>query len=472
MGTGGIIVMKHKGLLFHFWRYYDACYLGIGTWLVSDIQRSPQNLNIWRGCLDLVRPFLNNDPHKRLPFPEPKKQELKELLAQIGNGEIKECFENFCEDEERNPTWITREYDYQNPWVGGMVFSSFVICLDEEVFHAAKWGKGWITRWSFNEIPDDWVTIAEEKSGKVSSIFVFESFYTDRKADLASAGYDSAECLEHSSISSVWRVVERSTGTCRVIKINECSNHRREIIVASRILKRKPPHLVGIVNFTELEVQQDTGRTDPKEAIVMECYDGDFADFCKTTMMPLLPDKKDEFVLHQLAFLKDVALGIRELHELGYVHYDVKPKNVLYKKDEVGLYRFVLCDFEGACRPLKDQKNDDGNVLRGSKRWEYGWDKCKYTRAYQTGRQDSCPPFHVDFETLAAVFRHEFQDNMTLITPLLAVFEDDSKDDEAKIQDMSQLVDSITASLKPSTTRKRQLPLAHGTAHDGDQDAI
>jgi Protein kinase domain len=452
MGTGGIVVLRHKRLLFNFWVYYDAYFDGVGANLVSDIRRSPKKLNLWRGALDLVRPFLDLDNHKykHLPLPKPTEQELKALLAKVGDGEVKDCFENFLKsDEGKNPLWITREYDYENPWVGGLVFYSYVVCLDEEVFHAVDWGQGWITRWPFKEIPDDWEEIAEKKSGKVSSIFKFKSYYTDRKVDLSSAGYESAECLEHSGMSSVWRVVERSTGATRVIKINESSKRRREIIVAEDILKHKPPHLVGVVNVMELAVQQDTDSTHFKEAIVMECYDGDFIDFCKSIMMPLLPEKKDEFVLHQLAFLKDVALGIRELHELGYVHYDVKPKNVLYKRDDAGLYRFVLCDFEGACRPLKDQKDRYGNALTGSKRWESCWDKFKYMPAYETSRQYYCPPFHVDFDILAAGFRDMFEDDVTLTAPLLAVFEDDNKDDEAKIQDMYKLVDSITASLKP-----------------------
>jgi serine/threonine protein kinase len=486
MGTGGIIVLRHKRLLFHFWRKYDAYFDGLGDWLVSDIRRSPKSLNLWRACLDLVRPFLNNNKYNHLPFPEPKKKELEALLAQVGDGEIKNCFENFSmDDEERFPMWIAREYDYDNPWVAGFVFNSYVVCLDEEVFHAVDWSARWITRWSFKEIPDDWVKIAKEKSGERSSIFVFQSFYADRKADLSSAGHESVECMEHSTISSVWRVVEQSTGTNRVIKINESRKHRREITVAKDSLEHKPPHLVGIVNVTKLAVQQDTDSTlfeeridgecydsdfvDSKEAIIMECYDGDFEDFHKTIMMPLLPEKKDEFVLYQLAFLKDVALGIRELHKLGYVHYDVKPRNILYKKDEVGLYRFVLCDFEGASRPLKDQTDSLGNDLRGSDRWESGWGLLMHTPDFETHRQYSCPPFHVDFDILAACFRHTFKKtDFTLVAPLLAVFEDEEKDDEAKIQDVSKLVDSITASLRSPPARKRRL---HDTAQDGDQGA-
>jgi Protein kinase domain len=475
MGTGGIIVFRHKRLLFHFWRYNDVCYYGVGEWLVSDIQRSAENLDVWRACLDLVRPFINDNKYKHLPFPKPKKKELKALLAQIGDGEVKECFKNFFkDDDERYPMWIAREYDYSNPWVGGMVFGSFVVCLDEEVFHAVDWTEGrWITRWSFKEIPDDWVEIATEETGERSSVFVFQSFYTNRKADLSSAGYESAECMEHSNISSVWRVVERSTGSNRVIKINESRKHDREITVAKDILEHKPPHLVGVVNVIKLALQQDTEVIDRydryfahcKEAIIMECYDGDFEDFHKTIMMPLLPEKKDEFVLYQIAFLKDVAVGIRELHELGYVHYDIKPRNVLYKKDEDGLYRFMLCDFEGACRPLKDQTDHLGNDLSGSDRWEYRWDKFTHTPDFETSRQDSCPPFHVDFDILAACFRHKFKTDVALVAPLLAVFEDTEKDDEAKIQDMTKLVDSITASLRSPPAMKR---LAHDTAQDGD----
>jgi hypothetical protein len=223
------------------------------------------------------------------------------------------------------------------------------------------------------------VRIAKEHSGKVSRIFEFQSYCTDRKADLSSAGYESGECLEHSNILSVWRVVEQSTGKSRVIKINESRKHTREITVAEDILKHKPPHLVGIVNMMKLSVQQDTDLTLFKSAFVTDCYDGDFHGFYKTIMKPLLPEKKDKFVLHQLTFLKDVALGICELQELGYVHYYVKPKNVLYKRDEIGSYHFVLCDFEGACRPLEIQKDDLGNDLRGDDRWKYCWGEFKYT---------------------------------------------------------------------------------------------
>jgi hypothetical protein len=483
MGTGGIIVLRHKGLLFHFWRYYDAYFDGLGDCLVSDIRRSPKNLDLWRACLDLVRPFLNNNEYDHLPFPETKKKELEALLAQVDDGEVKKRFENFSKDDDGTyPMWIAREYEYDNdnPWI---VFYSYVVCLDEEVFHAVDWSVRWITRWPFKEIPEDWVEIATEDSGEQSSAFVFQSFYTDRKAALTSAGYESAECMEHSDISSVWRVVERSTGTNRVIKINESRKYRREITVAKDILEHKPPHLVGIVNVTKLAVQQDTDSTldwecydsdfvDSKAAFIMECYDGDFEYFHKTIMMPLLPEKKDEFVLCQLAFLKDVALGIRELHELGYVHYDVKPRNVLNKKDEAGLYRFVLCDFEGACRPLKDQTDRFGSDLTGSDRWESGWDTFKLTPDFRRRRQDSCPPFHVDFDILAASFRLEFEKtDVSLVAPLLAVFEADKKDDEAKIQDMSKLIESITASLRSPLARKRPLLLAHDTAQDGDQDA-
>jgi hypothetical protein len=258
---------------------------------VSDIRRSLKNLDLWCACLDLVRPFLNNNnKNNHLPFPEPKKKKLEALLAQVGDGEVKKCFENFSEDEDgRYPMWIAWEYDY---WDGCFVCNSYVVCLDEQVFHVVEWSAGWISRWSFKEIPDDWVEIAERGSGERSSAFVFQSFYTDRKADLSGAGYESAECLEHSNISSVWRVVERTTGTKRVIKINESRKHRREITVASDILKHKPPHLVGVVNVIKLALQQDTEAIDrydryfaaSKEAIIMECYDGDFEDFHKTAL--------------------------------------------------------------------------------------------------------------------------------------------------------------------------------------------
>jgi serine/threonine protein kinase len=42
--------------------------------------------------------------------------------------------------------------------------------------------------------------------------------------------------------------------------------------------------------------------------------------------------------------LKDISNGLREMHETGFVHCDVKPGNVLIDEDEKGLFA-VLSDF-------------------------------------------------------------------------------------------------------------------------------
>lgn len=42
--------------------------------------------------------------------------------------------------------------------------------------------------------------------------------------------------------------------------------------------------------------------------------------------------------------LRDVAMGLKEMHEAGFAHCDIKPGNILIDKDERGLFA-VLCDF-------------------------------------------------------------------------------------------------------------------------------
>lgn len=43
--------------------------------------------------------------------------------------------------------------------------------------------------------------------------------------------------------------------------------------------------------------------------------------------------------------LRDISCGLREMHESGFVHCDIKPGNVLIDQDEKGLLFAVLSDF-------------------------------------------------------------------------------------------------------------------------------
>lgn len=62
------------------------------------------------------------------------------------------------------------------------------------------------------------------------------------------------------------------------------------------------------------------------------CKDGDVPD------LPLL-----------ISYLRDVAIGLQYIHELGVVHCDVKPANIF-----TAARRAILADFGYAKRPLPD----------------------------------------------------------------------------------------------------------------------
>ena len=52
-----------------------------------------------------------------------------------------------------------------------------------------------------------------------------------------------------------------------------------------------------------------------------------------------------------LQVLKSVALGLREIHKLGYRHNDLKPANVLLNVSDSGEIKTAITDF-GSCGPL------------------------------------------------------------------------------------------------------------------------
>ena len=53
---------------------------------------------------------------------------------------------------------------------------------------------------------------------------------------------------------------------------------------------------------------------------------------------------------------QEVIKSLKFMHSLGIVHCDVKPSNILYRKDDSGVSMFTLIDF-GISRRYLDVKN-------------------------------------------------------------------------------------------------------------------
>lgn len=85
---------------------------------------------------------------------------------------------------------------------------------------------------------------------------------------------------------------------------------------------------------------------------VMECYDNSLWDWYRAR-----PADATEV---SNTMLRQILSALAYMHNLGYTHGDVHPKNILSKR-RAGVWRFALCDL-GNSRSV----NHDGSIIRAS----------------------------------------------------------------------------------------------------------
>lgn len=84
----------------------------------------------------------------------------------------------------------------------------------------------------------------------------------------------------------------------------------------------------------------------------MPKYDGNLQDLYSEISSFLLLD-----------CLVQVASGVKHLHDLGFVHFDVKLRNILVRRNSDGDLEAALSDFEGA------QEIEQGEIVVDSGCW-------------------------------------------------------------------------------------------------------
>jgi serine/threonine protein kinase len=112
------------------------------------------------------------------------------------------------------------------------------------------------------------------------------------------------------------------------------------------------PHIARFI-----EVSEDTGL----HYLAMEFVDGQSLEELLAIRDRLSPEEA-------LVILRDIALALADVHDLGVVHRDVKPANVLMAGEGAGV-RAKLCDF-GIARSVNKTKakagdDDDGVTVAG-----------------------------------------------------------------------------------------------------------
>ncbi len=120
-----------------------------------------------------------------------------------------------------------------------------------------------------------------------------------------------------------------------IVKIQYTNNEAKMEIEVMKKLNEIPDYNgVRLIYNSECV---DQLRHEKISIIVMDKWDGDIEKH------PVAADKID-------TFLDVISTQIKILHNLGYVHWDILPKNVLYKKPG----QFSIADF-GACRHENDK---------------------------------------------------------------------------------------------------------------------
>ena len=91
----------------------------------------------------------------------------------------------------------------------------------------------------------------------------------------------------------------------------------------------------GCETIQQVKIQEDL---DGEKFLTGDRYSTDFASLCEKPDAPTL--------LERVAIIKDTAKGVKHIHSKSYVHGDLKPDNILVKKDELGKYKGYLADFD------------------------------------------------------------------------------------------------------------------------------
>lgn len=131
-------------------------------------------------------------------------------------------------------------------------------------------------------------------------------------------GFEIEERIGHSAMSTVWRARERVLDRCVAIKLLRNLSHEASFVERftreARVMARlHHPNIVVLHSF---------GRTRSNHCyLVMELVEGtDLAHLLRQKVLSLP---------QILAIIIEVCEALRHAHELGFVHRDVKPGNVL-----------------------------------------------------------------------------------------------------------------------------------------------
>lgn len=180
-----------------------------------------------------------------------------------------------------------------------------------------------------------------------------EKIFGKRKLDYR----DRFELLQSAisgTMSQVYKAKDRKTGEIVALKILD-PKKQNDVEVRFKNMKgvRKPPEGEIAVSFDHpyiVKTMEQGTTTDNEHYLVMEYLEG-------TGLNNVLLVKQDLMAGARMHYIRQVAEALKEVHEKGYIHRDICPRNLLFTGDANIL---KLTDF-GLSVPAKPPFTDPGN---------------------------------------------------------------------------------------------------------------
>ncbi|XP_034036826.1 homeodomain-interacting protein kinase 2-like [Thalassophryne amazonica] len=150
----------------------------------------------------------------------------------------------------------------------------------------------------------------------------------NNKTNIQTEKYLFGDMLGRGKFGLVFKCTDKKNGTPRAIKIQTIENGKREVRMM-QLIQNLDKH--NVIKFYE------TFQDDPHVHIVLELLDESLDTFLKKnrclTLIQIRP------------ILKQILVALKALNEVGIIHTDIKPSNIMLVNHENQPFRVKLIDF-------------------------------------------------------------------------------------------------------------------------------